>query len=137
MLGLRLRSATYLGVRTKTMTRNGILIVVTTLIIISALPQYISMYNFINNGSVAWPMQWNNEQRLWALIFSLLTLPALFLSLGTKEINTKLRAIFLLLSSVIISIALFNIVTSGIGQSSKADSESLLLVEFWRSGWWL
>lgn len=118
------------------MKRNGALISAATLIFLSALPQYMSFYNFINNGSLSWSMEWGNEQRVWALVFSSLNLPALILVIRSKEKGKRLKVAAITISTVIIFIAILNAISSGIGQSSKSDVEALLLVEFWRSGWW-
>jgi hypothetical protein len=106
------------------------------LILIGAIPIGISAFNYINSAGLQWPMIWQNEATIWGCIFSVFPIVGIGIATVNKRVKKYSLMIILIFALIIIFPSYYNFFVNGIGQSSKQDSSTINLIEYWTSGWW-
>ncbi|MGD8939945.1 MAG: hypothetical protein PVJ72_11235 [Gammaproteobacteria bacterium] len=111
----------------------NIRLLIICLFFISAIPLSISIYAGWN---LSWLMVWKNEAILWGLGFSLFALLGIFLAYQNKEKYPKFYFFSCTIALVIVLPTIYDFFVLGWGASSKSDSTTLEMWEFWKSNWW-
>jgi len=110
---------------------------VVLLVLLPAIPLGISLFHFINNGGLGWPMIWSNEVNFWSVVFSILTILGVRTAYRNRNAHPRLLVVSLLLAAILLTPGAYNIAKTGFGASSKSDDNVLHPIDFLTSEWWI
>lgn len=123
------------SVRTK-MKEKSTLVIAPLLVTTSLIPPGMYVYQFVNNGGLGWLLIWGNELVVWCAIFSLLSIAGLVDAIKKRSTNPKSGLVVCIVALCVITYSFVGLVSPGVTAASKADDNTLKLLEFWSSGWW-
>ena len=105
------------------------------LILFSGIPFYLSFFQFLND-SIQWSMIWSNEATFWGVLFFVFDIAGFFIAFKQRSNHPIFAVIATIMAILVFVPTLTDLISKGFGQSSKGDSETLELLQFWLSGWW-
>ena len=106
------------------------------LILLAAMPLYLSLFQFLNNGGMQWPMIWANETTFWGILFSVFAIGGFLIAFKQRSNHSSFTIVAAIMTILVLMPTAINLINNGLEQSSKSDSKSLEPLQFWGSGWW-
>ena len=107
-----------------------------TLILLAPAPIYLSLFQFLNNGGMNWPMQWSNEVVFWGVVFSIFSVAGILIAFNKRAAHPYFAIFTIFMAAIVLAPTVFNLINIGFDPSSKADSKTLEPLQFWVSDWW-